>query len=128
MGVERFSVQRTHDGYVVVDLASAACTPDDLAQDAAESLAAELNAMIAAGHQIDAVRSVLPQQVRAATWHPAGVVDVWLYDKNSGQWVARVTDDAGRVEWCPGSDLRPIPATVEQRTVGAAPRTERMAG
>ena len=116
MGMERFSVQRTADGYVVIDLASAACTADDLAQDAAESLAAELNAMVSAGHHIDAVRWVLPQQVRAATWCPAGVIDVWLHDKNSDQWVARVTDDAGRVEWCPGSDLRPITAAVEQAT------------
>jgi hypothetical protein len=114
MSMERFSVQRTPDGSVVIDLASAACTPDDLAQDAAEGLAAELNAMVSAGHHIDAVRWVLPQQVRAAIWCRAGVVDVWLYDKNSVQWVARVTDDAGRVEWCPGSDLRPVTAAVEQ--------------
>jgi hypothetical protein len=49
IGMERFSVQRTSDGYVVIDLASAACTSDDLAQDAAESLAAELNAKVSAG-------------------------------------------------------------------------------
>jgi hypothetical protein len=56
VGIKRFSVQRTPDGYVVIDVASAACTPDDLAQDDAESLAAELNAMVLAGRHIDAVR------------------------------------------------------------------------
>jgi hypothetical protein len=44
------------------------------------------------------------------------VIDVWLHDKNTDQWLARVTDDAGRVEWCPGSDLRPITAADEQAT------------
>jgi hypothetical protein len=30
--MERFTTQRTDDGFVVIDLANAACTPDDLAQ------------------------------------------------------------------------------------------------
>jgi hypothetical protein len=112
MRMEWFSVHRTPDGYVVIDLASAACTPDDLAQDAAEGLAAELNAMVSAGHHIDAVRWILPQQVRSATWCPAGVIDVWLHDKNSDQWVARVTDDAGRVEcFSPGCPRDPPSAS-----------------
>lgn len=125
LGVERFSVQRTPDGYVVIDLASAACTPDDLEQADAEGLVAELNARVAAGHDIAEVRSVLPQQVEARTWHSAGVIDVWLYDKNSDQWLARLADETGRVEWCAGSDLRPEPMSPDQ--VGAAARAERMA-
>jgi hypothetical protein len=36
--MERFTAQRTNDGFVVIDLASAACTPDDLAEGTAESL------------------------------------------------------------------------------------------
>jgi hypothetical protein len=58
--MERFATRRTSDGFVVIDLVNAACTPDDLEQSVAESLAEELNAMVAAGHQIDAVRWVLP--------------------------------------------------------------------
>ncbi|MDX2971108.1 hypothetical protein [Kribbella solani] len=106
---------RTSDGFVVIDVADAACTPYDLGESEAESLAAELNAMVAAGHQIDAVRWVLPQQVRAAIWQPAGTIDVWLFDKQSDQWVARLRDDSGHVEWCPGSNLRPEPVDEHPR-------------
>ncbi|MGY4772889.1 hypothetical protein ACXC9Q_38795 (plasmid) [Kribbella sp. CWNU-51] len=56
---------------------------------------------------------------RAASWRPAGAIDVWLFDKQSDQWLARVTDDSGRVEWCPGRDLRPAPV-IEQRSRAAA--------
>lgn len=128
-GVERFSAQRTPDGYVVVDLASAVCTPDDLARGEAESLAGELNARVAAGHHIDAVRWVLPQQVSVRTWRPGGAIDVWLYDKQTDQWVARLTDGAGgRVQWCPGSDLRPVAAETQPPVADGPLRAERMAG
>ncbi|MEV0287947.1 hypothetical protein AB0H36_27855 [Kribbella sp. NPDC050820] len=126
--MDRFSAQRTLDGWVVVDLASAACTPDDLEQTDAESLAGELNARVAAGHHIDAVRWELPRPVQAATWRRAGTIDVWLYDKNSTQWVARVTDDTGRVEWCPGSDLRPLQPSTERPDEAGQVHTERLAG
>jgi hypothetical protein len=55
------------------------------------------------------VRWVLPQQLRAALWRPADTIDVWHFDNKSVQWLARVTDAGGRVAWCPGGDLRPVP-------------------
>ncbi|MFG1820379.1 hypothetical protein ACGFIF_41935 [Kribbella sp. NPDC049174] len=128
LGMERFTAQRTNDGFVVIDLANAACTPDDLEQGLAESLAADLNARVAAGHQIDAVRSVLPQQCRAALWRSAGTIDVWLFDKMSDQWLARVTDASGRVEWCPGGELRPVPGGEHAQEAGVPWGAERAAG
>jgi hypothetical protein len=90
--------------------------------------AADLNAQVAAGRQIDAVRWVLFQQVRAAMWRPAGTIDVWLFDEQSDQWLARVTDADGRVEWCPGADLRPAPVREQAREPGASMDPQRMAG
>ena len=54
----------------------------------------------------DAVRRVDPaQRVEQAVWR-SGELDIWIRD--NGQWLGRVRDENGRVNWIPGSDLRPL--------------------
>ncbi|MFF1820419.1 hypothetical protein ACFVWG_24145 [Kribbella sp. NPDC058245] len=99
--------QRTDGGgYGVVGLTADWCSPADLDEARATELAAELNAR---GAGIDAVRWVGPTPVRGATWRPAGKVDVWIrhqFSYGDREWLGRVTDESGRVEWVRASELR----------------------
>lgn len=67
-------------------------------------LAAELDSR---DGTIDRVSFCEPRQVAAATWRPAGTLDVWIKDR--GEWYGRVRDASGRVGWVPAADLRPAP-------------------
>ncbi|WP_433169931.1 hypothetical protein [Kribbella sp. CA-247076] len=105
----RFSVRRAAagSGFGVYDSAvDDWCTPAGLEQGAAVDLVDELNHRVAAGRRIDGVRWEAPRRVQAASWEPAGTIDVWIRDR--GEWYARVLDETGRVRWHPGQDLRPI--------------------
>ncbi|MFD7161716.1 hypothetical protein ACFV9C_44525 [Kribbella sp. NPDC059898] len=91
------------------------CTPATLVEQVAVEFADDLNAREAAtGHPIEEVRYGVPKRVQRASWAPAGTIDVWVYDTNSKppQWIGRVRDEAGGVEWCPGADLRPADGPV----------------
>lgn len=104
-------VQGSDDGgYGVVGLTADWCSPADLDEARATQLAAELNAR-AAG--IDAVRWVGPMPVEASTWKPAGKLDAWIrhsFSHGDQQWLGRVTDGEGQVEWVRESDIRPDPS------------------
>lgn len=99
--------QRTDSGrYGVVGLTADWCSPADLDEARATELAAELNA---SGAGIYAFRWVGNTPVEAETWKPAGMLDVWLrhqFSYGDREWLGRVTEESGRVEWVRASDLR----------------------
>lgn len=106
--MDQFMAQRGQGGgFGVVGLTADWCSPADLDEATAEKLAAELNAR---GVGIDAVRWVGRTPVQRAIWESAGAVDVWIrhrFQHGDEQWLGRVADEDGRVEWVRASDLRP---------------------
>jgi hypothetical protein len=111
--VGRFKVRRNGDGpndWGVWDAAANGWRGLGLTEDDAHATADDLDLQYDAHgpRPADNVRRLNPgRSVDRADWRPAGILEVWLRERD--QWFGRVRGTDGRTRWIPAHDLHPSP-------------------
>ena len=44
--------------------------------------------------------------VDRATWEPGGLLDAWVFNRRDGEWIGRVRNADGTINWLRSSELR----------------------